>query len=68
MPTDGLKDGFICTCGRAHKFPMYVYAHYRKRLAFTCPCGVSWDIQAGVASNRDTVAKELVVKEKTHAD
>ena len=34
--------GYICEglhCGRYHKFPAYVYAHYDIELIHTCECG-----------------------------
>ena len=55
-----MTKGFVCTCGEKHRFPPYVYAHWRIRLVFTCPkCKRKWNILDGVASNDDTVAEEL---------
>lgn len=31
--------GYTCTCGKYHKFPMYVYAHPTDELIHKCDCG-----------------------------
>jgi len=39
------EEGFDCTCGEFHKYPLYVYAHTGERLTFTCPkCGIKYII------------------------
>lgn len=46
-----LAKGFTCECGEFHKYPPYVYAHWRIDLKFTCPkCDRVYDIYAGVAT------------------
>ncbi len=43
-----LPTGFTCTCGTAHKFPPYVYAHFDERLIHTCDnCGAKHSILKG---------------------
>lgn len=42
--------GHICTCGKEHKWPGYVYAHWDIELRHTCPCGVQVLIQEGVVT------------------
>lgn len=29
--------GHICTCGKIHKWPLYVYAHWNDILSYKCP-------------------------------
>jgi hypothetical protein len=38
IKNDGGK-GYTCICGVYHKFDMYVYAHPRDILVYTCDCG-----------------------------
>lgn len=46
--TPKLREGFTCeACKTQHKFPAYVYAHWRELLTFTCPCGAKYEICAG---------------------
>lgn len=40
--------GHVCKCGKEHKWPMYVFAHYRDRLIHTCDCGVKVEICNGI--------------------
>ena len=43
-----LPKGFTCTCGRKHKFPMYVYAHWTIELLLICgECGKKWSFLEG---------------------
>ena len=45
-----LPKGFTCDCGREHKFPLYVYAHWNILLTMTCEsCSRTYEIQNGVA-------------------
>lgn len=53
---DRLPLGFICTCGERHKFPPYVYAHYRELMRFQCEkCKTAWDICLGMVSKNKGV-------------
>ena len=46
-----LAKGFTCECGKEHKYPAYVFAHWRVELVFTCPeCQRKYDIYAGTAT------------------
>lgn len=46
-----LPKGFACECGKEHRFPLYVYAHWSNVLNFTCPdCGATYAIVRGYAS------------------
>jgi len=50
MKTDKLPKGFMCKCGVWHSFPMYVYAHFREPLTYTCErCNRRYEILLGVA-------------------
>jgi hypothetical protein len=31
-----LPSGFTCDCGVTHKYPGYVYAHWRNKIVHTC--------------------------------
>lgn len=49
MPGE-LAAGFDCKCGKFHKYPLWVYAHWTTRLVFTCPdCKREYEIFAGNA-------------------
>jgi len=40
--------GFTCTCGKEHKFPAYVQAHWHDALRHTCSqCGRVHSIHEG---------------------
>lgn len=43
------EKGYTCSCGKIHKYPAYVYAHWYEELTHTCNCGRSVKIQNGVA-------------------
>jgi RNase P subunit RPR2 len=46
-----LPEGYTCKCGEFHKYPAYVYAHWRDLLTHTCEkCGAKHDILMGHAS------------------
>ena len=36
METD-LPKGYTCACGEYHKYPGYIYAHFREMIDHTCP-------------------------------
>jgi hypothetical protein len=43
-----IPKGFTCRfCKTYHKFPPYVYAHWRDKLIFECPCGAKYVIVCG---------------------
>lgn len=45
MPT-----GYKCsTCGKDHKYPAYVYAHWHEPLTHECECGAKHEIVQGKA-------------------
>jgi len=51
MSTKPLREGFTCECGKEHKFPTYVYAHWRELLIHTCDvCGAKHEICAGAVN------------------
>jgi len=55
----GLPSGFTCECGEFHKYPAYVYAHWRDLLAFTCQsCQRQCAIVMGVARLQEGKAKD----------
>lgn len=39
--------GFLCTCGKRHDFPLYVFAHWKARLSCICGCGQHYEIYSG---------------------
>lgn len=42
--------GFIClACGREHRFPGYVLAHWSDTLTHACDCGLRYSILKGRA-------------------
>lgn len=45
----GDDSGYTCVCGRAHKYPAYVYAHWADELTHLCECGRVAKIKNGVA-------------------
>ena len=48
-----MNKSFTCKCGREHKFPPYVFAHWDEALTFTCPnegCGRQARIKNGKVS------------------
>jgi hypothetical protein len=44
-----LASGFTCECGVYHKYPAYVYAHWREELVHSCDCGRKHNICVGYA-------------------
>lgn len=51
MSEKKLREGFICEkCGAEHKFPAYVYSHWRELLTHTCDCGAQHEICAGAVN------------------
>lgn len=45
-----LPQGFTCACDTFHKYPGYVYAHWREVLPHTCDdCGAEHEIILGNA-------------------
>ena len=56
---DGMKSpaGHKCDCGKEHKWPAYVYAHYHERLTHTCDvCGRKVIVLSGhVFSPEDSI-------------
>lgn len=42
-----LIEGYTCMCGKFHKYPGYVYAHWTIELTHTCDCGKKWKIYEG---------------------
>lgn len=55
MPGD--DSGYTCDCGRYHKYPAYVYAHWSEQLTYTCDCGSKVSLQNGVATKRHSNEK-----------
>lgn len=54
-------EGYTCKCTEYHKFPVYVYAHWRELLIHTCSnCGRKNEIVAGTV----TIGKLLIPKKK----
>lgn len=46
-----LPKGFVCRCGKQHRFSLWVYAHFDEQLEFTCPdCGCKFNVWQGVAT------------------
>ena len=42
--------GYVCTCGEAHEYPMYVFAHWTEELTHQCKaCGRNAYILRGIA-------------------
>lgn len=41
--------GYTCKCGKYHKFPVYVIAHWDIELVHTCDCGRKYSILCGIA-------------------
>jgi hypothetical protein len=48
-----LPKGFTCECGKFHRYPGYVFAHWRNLLDFTCDeCGAKYSIVIGRAERK----------------
>lgn len=48
---DTTPKGYKCECGTEHKFPVYVYAHWREELVHACEtCGNKHTIFMGRAT------------------
>jgi len=45
--------GYTCKCGRSHKYPGWVYAHWHIVVAHSCGCGRTNLIDGGVAHIED---------------
>ena len=42
--------GYTCeNCNKEHEYPLYVFAHWREKLAHTCDCGARHSILCGDA-------------------
>lgn len=41
--------GHVCVCGKEHKWPGYVYAHFTDEIIHTCDCGVKVELFEGNA-------------------
>lgn len=52
------NDGFTCECGKFHKYPAYVIAHWDIELVHKCDCGRKHIILCGDAT----------LKEEAHAN
>jgi hypothetical protein len=49
--TEQLPKGYTCACGMEHKYPSYVYAHWREVLTHECDkCGRKNKTVCGVAT------------------
>lgn len=53
--TETLTKGFTCVCGKEHKFPPYVYAHWNVELVHTCElsdggCGAKHWMRSGIVT------------------
>ena len=49
MGEKDIPKGYTCECGKFHKYPMYVYAHWRDVLVHACDCGRKYNIVCGSA-------------------
>lgn len=46
-----LAEGFKCKkCGKEHRYPAYVYAHWDISLTHDCECGAQHEIRRGQAT------------------
>jgi hypothetical protein len=43
-----LPKGYTCACGKEHRFPSYVYAHWDMLLTHTCECGRENEMVRGI--------------------
>lgn len=39
--------GHRCKCGKEHKWPAYIYAHFTEEIIHTCDCGIKATICDG---------------------
>ena len=52
-------EGVKCECGEFTPFGLYVAAHWRERLDFTCPkCQARYTVQAGKVKPKKKSAKK----------
>lgn len=51
MKREKLPKGFKCECGKTHKYPGYVYAHWNVEFIHPCTpgCGTKHSVYAGKA-------------------
>ncbi len=54
-----LPKGFKCKCGKFHRFHVWVYAHWRELLDFTCDeCGQKYTVVMGHAKAEGNAARK----------
>jgi len=53
----GQKVGHVCKCGKEHRWPSYVFAHYHELLTHKCECGVKVRLCNGMVEEE---SKKLV--------
>ncbi len=56
--------GFTCSCGKFNRYELYVYAHWRDPLKFTCECGRRYSIVCGFADLHFTPKRLHVLKKQ----
>lgn len=50
----GVAEGYTCECGTEHRFPSYVYAHWRDVIDHTCEtCGAVHSIVCGLVTLKE---------------
>lgn len=60
-----LPKGFTCEdCGKKHRFPSYVYAHWDEELFTTCDCGTRYCVFRGHASKEPAASLAAPQQEK----
>jgi RNase P subunit RPR2 len=58
--------GFRCECGKFHRYPGYVYAHFRNLLDFTCDeCGAKHSIVMGRAERKGIRRRKSPFRKKS---
>lgn len=51
--------GYTCDCGKFHKFPSYVYAHWSEYLNHTCDCGNINELIQGYRTDEERTDLEI---------
>lgn len=54
-----LPKGFTCSsCGKEHRFSLWVYGHWNEGLSMVCDCGLRHSIRKGIATPAKKAPKD----------